>query len=672
VLTLAAPWWLLFALLPLLLRWLLPPFRPAHAGVVVPFLDRIVHLTGQQAETSSAIARPPIIQQCILWACWLLMVLSLARPQYLEPPISRTIPTRDLLLAVDLSGSMETKDFTNEKGQRVDRLTAVKEVLDDFLKRRKGDRVGLIFFGSAAFVQAPFTEDLDACRSLLDEAQVRMAGPKTAFGDAIGLAMTVFEHEPAVNDRVLIALTDGNDTGSDVPPARAAQIAHDRHITIHTIAVGDPKAAGEEKLDEQALKDVASATGGMYSHASDRASLAKIYDELDAIRTRPVETVTHRPRRDLFFWPLGAAIILTLLYHAAWALRSHAFHQLPSAATVTKAAAAIGAALSLGAVSDFHFLRPWWLLAILPAAGLVALMARNADSLRAWRRAIDPSLLKYLTVGSDEQRRWRPVTALAIVSLLAILAAAGPTWRREPAPFTDDESVLAVILKVTPSMTAKDVQPSRLARAAQKIGDVLKERRGTRTALIAYAGSAHVVLPFTRDDELVAKFAADLKPEIMPKEGDRPDEALQAAQQLIEKANAPASVLLVTDSLPDDVAPALEAYRKADGAPVQILAVAANADVPIPADSPPAPSLDLAALNKAASPLDASITTVTADDSDIQSIASHTVSRLTSAAQETPGQRWLDAGYWLAFIAAAAMLSWFRAGWFITWPTEAA
>src|SRR4029453_2323795 len=117
-------------------------------------------------------------------------------------------------------------------GRQVDRLTAVKEVLDDFLTRRRGDRVGLIFFGSAAFVEAPFTEDLDALRTLLDEAQVRMAGPKTALGDAIGLALTVFEHDPGVRERVLIALTDGNDTGSDVPPARAAEIARDRKITI--------------------------------------------------------------------------------------------------------------------------------------------------------------------------------------------------------------------------------------------------------------------------------------------------------------------------------------------------------------------------------------------------------------------------------------------------------
>ena len=209
----------------MLLRWLLPAYRQTTAGLAVPFLDRLARLIGTVPQPGAIVATPPRMQRVVLACAWLGIVLALARPQRLEKPIVKIVPTRDLLLAVDLSGSMETRDFTDSSGKRVDRLTAVKEVLDDFLTRRKGDRVGLIFFGSAAFVQAPFTEDLDACRSLLNEAQVRMAGPKTALGDAIGLALTVFEHEKDVRDRVLIALTDGNDTGSQVPPDRAAEIA---------------------------------------------------------------------------------------------------------------------------------------------------------------------------------------------------------------------------------------------------------------------------------------------------------------------------------------------------------------------------------------------------------------------------------------------------------------
>jgi Ca-activated chloride channel homolog len=192
MLTLAYPWLLMLIMLPLLFHRLLPAYRQIKTGVAVPFLARLTALTGQQPAPGAVIVWPPLSQRICLGIVWLCIVAALALPQWLEKPITKTLPTRDLLLAVDLSGSMETRDFTNAVGQRGDRLTAVKEVLDDFLTARKGDRVGLIFFGSAAFVQAPFTEDLDACRTLLDEAQVRMAGPKTALGDAIGRGVNCF------------------------------------------------------------------------------------------------------------------------------------------------------------------------------------------------------------------------------------------------------------------------------------------------------------------------------------------------------------------------------------------------------------------------------------------------------------------------------------------------
>ena len=217
----------------------------------------------------------------------------------------------DLMLLVDLSGSMEAEDFTNAKGDTVDRLSAVKEVLDDFLTDREGDRVGLVVFGTAAFVQVPFTQDLAATRLLLEEAQVRMAGPRTAFGDAIGLAITLFERSE-VDERVMIVLTDGNDTGSRVPPDRAAGIAADQGVVIHTVAIGDPAAVGEQALDEAMLRAVAQATGGGFYRAEDRAEMEAIYAELDSLNPRQVETVSFRPRRDLFAWPLGAAVLLAV------------------------------------------------------------------------------------------------------------------------------------------------------------------------------------------------------------------------------------------------------------------------------------------------------------------------------------------------------------------------
>jgi len=239
MIVLSHPWILLLVLLPPVLRLVAPPYRESRQAIRVPWFQRMATLLKQSPSEGAVIADAKKSELLYLWVLWMLIVLALARPQILEPPITRVLPTRDLMLLVDLSGSMEAKDFTNTEGDRVDRLTAVKEVLDDFLTRREGDRVGLIVFGNAAFVQVPFTQDLEATRQLLEETAVRMAGPRTAFGDAIGLGITLFERSE-VEHRVMIALTDGNDTGSKVPPPQAAKIAKDNDIVIHVIGVGDP------------------------------------------------------------------------------------------------------------------------------------------------------------------------------------------------------------------------------------------------------------------------------------------------------------------------------------------------------------------------------------------------------------------------------------------------
>ena len=319
--TLAYPWLLLLILLPPILRLVLPPYREPRQAIRAPWFERMAKITGAEPGEGAVVVRTSWLRLLFQWLLWSLLVLSIARPQFLEPPIRRVEPTRDLLLLVDLSGSMEAEDFTNAAGDKVDRLTAVKEVLDDFLTRREGDRVGLIVFGNAAFVQVPFTQDLDACRMLLEETAVRMAGPRTAFGDAIGLGITLFERSE-VEDRVMIALTDGNDTGSKVPPAEAAKIANDNEIQIHVVGIGDPSSVGEQAFDEEALQTVADTTGGRYFFAQDRDELESIYDELDRLGTRDVEAETYRPRLDRYQWPLVAALILALLQHAGLFVRN--------------------------------------------------------------------------------------------------------------------------------------------------------------------------------------------------------------------------------------------------------------------------------------------------------------------------------------------------------------
>jgi len=320
MIVLSHPWILLLVLLPPALRLVVPPYRESRQAIRVPWFQRMATLLKQSPSEGAVIADAKKSELLYLWVLWMLIVLALARPQILEPPVIRVLPTRDLMLLVDLSGSMEAKDFTNAEGSRVDRLTAVKEVLDDFLTRREGDRVGLIVFGNAAFVQVPFTQDLEATRQLLEETAVRMAGPRTAFGDAIGLGITLFERSE-VEHRVMIALTDGNDTGSKVPPPQASKIAKDNDIVIHVIGVGDPSAIGEEELDEEALTAVASTTGGRYFHAADRDQLEEIYSELDKIDTREVAAETYRPRTDLFHWPLAVFMLLGVMFHVGLLLK---------------------------------------------------------------------------------------------------------------------------------------------------------------------------------------------------------------------------------------------------------------------------------------------------------------------------------------------------------------
>ena len=311
VLQFAYPWLFGLLALPLLTRYLLPPHRVTRLAVRAPFLGLLQRVSGTQGEAAAPVIPRTRLQFIQFLVVWILLVVAVARPQWLDEPLLRELPMRDLLIALDLSGSMETRDFQAAGGELTDRLTAAKQVLDDFLQKRDGDRAGLIFFGSAAFVQTPFTDDLEVVRELLDEAQVRMIGPRTMLGDAMGVAIRLFERSE-VEERVLIVLTDGNDTGSMIPPARAAEIAADEGVVVHTIAMGDPAAAGEQALDEETLRAVAGKTGGEFFHAADRTELEAAYEVLDRMNPRQVESQSYRPSNELYYWPLALALLLNM------------------------------------------------------------------------------------------------------------------------------------------------------------------------------------------------------------------------------------------------------------------------------------------------------------------------------------------------------------------------
>ncbi len=309
MLALDQSWVLLLLPVPLLVRWWAPPYREARPALRAPFFDELAEASGSTPAEGAVVRDRTWAQTAVGALVWVLLIVALARPVWVEPPIERKETGRDLLLAVDLSGSMETRDFAGPDGLPISRLDAVKQVIDDFLVRREGDRVGLVVFGTAAHAQVPFTPDLRAARELLDETRVSMAGPQTAVGDAIGLAIKLFEKSDS-EERVLILLTDGNDTASRVTPRKAAELAADDGVTIYPIGVGDPTAAGEDPLDAATLEEVAQATGGESFLASDREELERVYAKLDALEPSEYEVKTWRPRRPLYPWPLGAAVVL--------------------------------------------------------------------------------------------------------------------------------------------------------------------------------------------------------------------------------------------------------------------------------------------------------------------------------------------------------------------------
>lgn len=330
--TFAWPWMLAALPLPLLARWLLPPRREQGAALRVPWGARL-----QAVAAAGGRSRAVAGAGLLAWLAWGLLCVAAARPQVLGPPVSPPEAGRDLMLAVDLSGSMGEPDM--ELGNRpVDRLTAAKAVLADFLDRRAGDRVGLVVFGERAYALTPLTRDLESVRAQLEDSVVALAGRETALGDAIGLATKrlLLAREsrdgsagdagatgPRDETQVLVLLTDGVNTAGVLEPRKAAELARDAGIRIHTIGFGSDAGAlslfgftmpgGGDSIDEDTLQYIAEATGGRYFRARDTATLAGIYAELDRIEPveRPGEPV--RPRIERYPLPLGMALAAALL-----------------------------------------------------------------------------------------------------------------------------------------------------------------------------------------------------------------------------------------------------------------------------------------------------------------------------------------------------------------------
>ena len=319
----AMPGFALLLPLPLIAYFALPRATSTNSAALrAPFLGRLQRL--QQGYTRKK--QQSFLLKLLAILIWLLFILAAMRPQWLDDPIPLPQNARNMMLAIDISGSMQQEDF-DEQGRGQTRLDVVKQLVDAFIKKRQGDRIGLILFGAQAYIQSPLSFDLKTVQKLLDEAQIGLAGKETAIGDAIGQAVKRYQNNPQDEDRVLILISDGANTSGEVPPAKAAALAAEAGLKIYTIGIGadsmlvrgllgtrriNPSA----DLDEKMLTLIADQTGGKYFRAKNRADLEEIYALLDQLEPQEDDQQFFRPVTALYIWPLACGLLLTLVLSA--------------------------------------------------------------------------------------------------------------------------------------------------------------------------------------------------------------------------------------------------------------------------------------------------------------------------------------------------------------------
>ncbi len=297
-------------------------------------------------------------------------------------------------------------------------------------------------------------------------------------------------------------------------------------------------------------------------------------------------------------------------------------------------------------MADFHFIRPLWLLMAIPVIICWWGLWRHHKLSQNLQSFIEPHLLKHLLVGEQKKRWFRPIHLLLVLWLLAVVAIAGPSWKQEPSPFLSDEAGLMILLKTARTMEAADVSPSRLTRAKQKISDILEARKGSATGLIVYSGSAHLVMPLTKDGQIINVMLEEMGPDVMPKEGDLLSAALALGEQMVSQSGLPGSMLVIADSVAE------QSFDKGV-VPVQFLSVQ---PVGVDADR---------GLDGAASALDGKLTLLTADKSDVEQVVQRAETSHLNVSEPGQSERWKDGGYLLVPFIALVMLFWFRKGWVV-------
>lgn len=329
------------------------------------------------------------------------------------------------------------------------------------------------------------------------------------------------------------------------------------------------------------------------------------------------------------------------------------------------------------ALENFHFLRPWWLLVIPFAVWLYFILRRRFNAADQWKSVIQSDLLQHLTVAGSSDKFIRPYQLLTVALTLASVALAGPTWQRVITPFTQDKSPFIIALQMTPTMLATDQQPTRLERAKQKIRDLLDKRQGARTAVVAYAGSAHPVLPLTDDVGLIEIYLESMLPGVMPLDGNDPAAALSLAENMLATEDAVGTILFMTDGIDRTASDSFAEHAAKSADQVLFLGFGDDAESPIKSDEAGgrsfglidgiAPPIDRAGLDAVASASGTSLVMVTPDDADVDAIMRRISTNLVSSIDEDENLQWRDFGYYLIWPLMFLVLLWSRRGWTVRW-----
>ena len=309
----AYKWVYLLFPLPFILYWILPAMHKRRAALIAPFFERAATVSNQKPRKSAWITRRNIFSWIVLILCWVCLLAAASSPRYVGQPAKKTKTVRNFLIAADISFSMATTDWV-VNGRRMSRWDAIKSIMKNFVENRKSDQIGLVMFGTNAYLQAPLTTDLQAISWLMDQTEVGMAGQMTSIGDAIAFSTNVLK-EDTIKQKIMLLLTDGIDAGQNILPLDAAQQAKRDSITIFTLGIGQAKGSGGYDLDERTLKEIANITDGKYFNAMNEGQLKNVYTTLDRLEPVKYDEETYKPVVLLYYYPLALAAALGLAFH---------------------------------------------------------------------------------------------------------------------------------------------------------------------------------------------------------------------------------------------------------------------------------------------------------------------------------------------------------------------